>query len=143
MMSVERALVQILDAEGCVVGWALRTTDVVGAAGGGQSLLPVVLTVTGTATAAGVTPLVAAPAAGSHTVVRSVYLRNDGSAPITVQVRDGATAKHNATLQPGSALRMAYPTGGEWALTSATALNLNLSAAGSVAYEVDYWTATP
>lgn len=166
-MGVEKALVQVLDGDGCVIGWALQTTGGGGAAGSipagtnniGDvdiaSALPAgtnnigdvdiaevpYLTVTGTFAASGDNTLVAAPVAGSRLVIVGLTVQNESAVSTTIILKSGATAKRRALLKnQGDGLGLTFAPGREWLLDLASALVLNLSGANSHGYTVDYYT---
>jgi hypothetical protein len=143
-MGMEKAMVQVLDEDGCVVGWALQ---IAGAAAGASPIgtvgitAPELTTVTGTKAAAGDNELIAAPAAGNRLVIVGLTVQNESAVATTVILKSGATAKRRALLQnQGDGLGLAFPAGREWRLGTAQALVLNLSGANSHGYTVDYYT---
>jgi hypothetical protein len=83
------------------------------------------------------TTIVAAPSTGSHLVPHRVQIANAGATATWVYLRDGAsgTKLFGAYLSQGATAVLRFE--GIWHLTTATALVLNTSAAGSVE-----WTAS-
>lgn len=84
------------------------------------------------------TILVSAPSAGNHIRVHRIHASNQSSTPVVVSWRDGAAGtKRYETYLPLGGL-FSIPLKGSWRLTTATALYLNTSAAGSILWHVDY-----
>lgn len=96
----------------------------------------------GTPITATTTSVIAAPSAGSHLRILRVHISNGGSTATWVAVRDGAsgTRHYNTYLMQGCCLSINLNASGPLDLTTATRLDIVLSAAGSVEYEIDYVT---
>jgi hypothetical protein len=96
----------------------------------------------GTPIAATTTSVVAAPSAGSHLRVVRFHASNGGSTATWISIRDGAagTQFYRTYLPQNGVLSLNLNYSGPLDLTSATRLDLVLSAAGSVEYTVDYLT---
>lgn len=96
--------------------------------------------VTSTAASSGDNTLVAAPAAGSHIVVKDIIVQNESSTDTTVILKSGSASVWRAKLlgSLAASLAMSFRTGEEWRLGSAEALVLNLSGANSHGYSVRY-----
>lgn len=96
----------------------------------------------GTPIAATTTSVIAAPSAGNHLRVLRIHMSNGGSTSTWVGVRDGAAGtQHYRTFLPQSGtVSLMLSLSGPLDLTSATRLDIVLSAAGSVEYEIDYLT---
>jgi len=87
------------------------------------------------------TLVVAAPAAGTHLRIKYMHTSNSSATVTDTMFRDGAsgTRRYRATLPQYG--QMAHSTKPDyWDLTSATALYLTTSAAGSIHYTVEYTT---
>lgn len=87
--------------------------------------------------AATATNVVAAPATGNHIRVHVVAFSNGGSTASWVGVRDGASGVVHSNVYLTQGGTVAFDLGG-LDLSSATRLDLVLSAAGSVHYELGY-----
>jgi hypothetical protein len=96
----------------------------------------------GTPITATTTSIIAAPSAGNHLRVLRIHMSNGGSTSTWVAVRDGAAGtQHYRTFLPqGGFLSLDLNQSGPLDLTTATRLDIVLSAAGSVEYEIDYFT---
>ncbi len=96
----------------------------------------------GTPITATTTSVVAAPSAGNHLRVVRIHLSNGGSTSTWVSVRDGASGtQHYRTFLPqNGVVSLNLRLSGPLDLTTATRLDIVLSAAGSVEYEIDYLT---
>lgn len=96
----------------------------------------------GTPITATTTSVIAAPSAGNHLRVSRFLLSNGGSTATWVAIRDGAsgTRYYNAYLVQGSMVGFNLMSSGPLDLTTATRLDIVLSAAGSVEYQIDYYT---
>lgn len=96
----------------------------------------------GTPITATTTSVVAAPAASNHLRVTRFTFSNGGSTSTWVSLRDGAsgTRHYNVYLVQGATISLDLNQSGPLDLTTATRLDIFLSAAGSVEYEVDYLT---
>lgn len=96
----------------------------------------------GTPITATTTSVIAAPSASSHLRVVRFTLSNGGSTATWVGIRDGAagTQHYRVYLVQGSVVSLNLNKTGPLDLTTATRLDLVLSAAGSVEYEIDYLT---
>jgi len=118
-----------------------------GVAGGvAQSVAESIKTLTqisGTAASSGDNSVVAAPSAGNHLVVSAFVVQNEAATANTMILRPGTsstTAWRCLGQNQGDGLSMVFPPGRCWRLPTATALNLNLSAATSCGYSVSYWS---
>ncbi|MFQ5850896.1 MAG: hypothetical protein ACE5JU_09945 [Candidatus Binatia bacterium] len=88
------------------------------------------------ATAAGDTALLAAPGAGVSHYIQKGSVHNGGASPVIVQLKDGATVRWQAELAAdGGGSLFDFGARG-WKLAANTALNGNLSAAGSVDFNI-------
>ena len=95
----------------------------------------------GTAADSGDNTLVAAPGAGLRLVIRQFVVENEDGDEPTAILKQGATAvKRRLTTAKGDGLGVHYPIGGEWRLPENSALVLNLSAANTFGYSVEYLT---
>ncbi len=96
----------------------------------------------GTPITATTTSVIAAPSAGNHLRVVRIFFSNGGATSTWIAVRDGAsgTQHYRAFLPQNGLLTLDLNTSGPLDLTTATRLDIVLSAAGSVEYEVDYFT---
>lgn len=96
----------------------------------------------GTPITATTTSVVAAPSAGNHLRVTRVHISNGGATATWVAVRDGAagTQHYRTYLPQGGCISLNLNQSGPLDLTTATRLDIVLSAAGSVEYEIDYLT---
>lgn len=96
----------------------------------------------GTPITATTTSVISAPAASSHLRVTRFTLSNGGTTATWVGIRDGAagTQHYRMYLVQGSVVSINLNKTGPLDLTTATRLDLVLSAAGSVEYEIDYLT---
>lgn len=96
----------------------------------------------GTPIAATTTSAIAAPSAGSHLRIMRVHLSNGGSTASWVSLRDGAagTQYYRTYLPQNGVLSLNLNQSGPLDLTSATRLDIVMSAAGSVEYTIDYLT---
>lgn len=96
----------------------------------------------GTPITATTTSVVAAPSASNHLRVVRIHMSNGGSTAAWVAVRDGAagTQYYRTYLPQGGAMSINLRGSGLLDLTSATRLDIVLSAAGSVEYTIDYLT---
>jgi hypothetical protein len=81
-------------------------------------------------TTATATPLAAAPAAGIRNHPTSLWWLNTGASAVDGIVLDGATERARFPLPPNVPVPIVLPTG--VVTTAATALNVNLSAVGTV-----------
>lgn len=88
------------------------------------------------------TGVISAPSAGTHLRVVRFHASNGGSTPTWVAIRDGAagTQHYRTYLPQGGAVSLNLNLSGPLDLTTATRLDIVLSAAGSVEYEIDYLT---
>lgn len=104
--------------------------------------LPTHASSNGTPITATTTSVIAAPSAGNHLRAVRFLLSNGGSTATWVAVRDGAagTRHYNTYLPQGGVVTLDLNMSGPLDLTSATRLDIFLSAAGSVEYEIDYLT---
>lgn len=96
----------------------------------------------GTPITATTTSVIAAPSAGSHLRVLRIHLSNGGATSTWISVRDGAsgTQFYRTFLPQNGVLSINLNASGPLDLTTATRLDLVLSAAGSVEYTIDYLT---
>lgn len=96
----------------------------------------------GTPITATTTTVIAAPSAGNHLRIVRFFFSNGGSTASWVAIRDGAsgTQHYRAYLMQGSAVTLDLNVSGPLDLTTATRLDIVMSAAGSVEYEIDYFT---
>lgn len=94
------------------------------------------------ATASGTTTVIAAPAAGQSIHVTSVLLSNQGAAKVRASLRagtGGADRLRGTLAADGGGLREGYAPA--WKLPAATALVVNLGAAGDVDVNVHFYVA--
>jgi hypothetical protein len=75
-------------------------------------------------------PIAVAAAAGIRNQLTSLWAINTGASAVDLIILDGATERHRYTLPPNVPVSVPFPTG--IVTTAATALNANLSAAGTV-----------
>lgn len=96
----------------------------------------------GTPIAATTTGVIAAPSAAHHLSIKRFLLSNGGATATWVALRDGAAGtKHYVTYLPqNGVVSLNLRASGALNLTTATRLDIYLSAAGSVEYEIDYET---
>ena len=92
--------------------------------------------------AATTTGVIAAPSAGSHLRVVRIHMSNGGSTSTWIAIRDGAagTQFYRTFLPLNGAMSLNLSQSGPLDLTTATRLDIVLSAAGSVEYTIDYLT---
>lgn len=107
-----------------------------------SSVAPSHVSSNGTPITATTTSVVAAPSAGNHLRVVRIHMSNGGSTATWVYVRDGAsgTKHYPAYLPQGGMLSINLNSSGPLDLTTVTRLDIVLSAAGSIEYEIDYLT---
>lgn len=97
--------------------------------------------IAGTKNASGDNTLVAAPGAGLNIVVQAIVIQNESAVPTTILLKSGSTTKMRQLLQnQGDVYGRAWEDGSEWELGENEALVLNLSAANSHGYNIEYWT---
>lgn len=96
----------------------------------------------GTPITATTTSVIAAPSASNHLRIKRFTVSNGGTTPTWVSLRDGAagTQHYRVYLVQGSVVSINLDRSGPLDLTTATRLDIVLSAAGSIEYEVDYLT---
>lgn len=96
----------------------------------------------GTPITATTTTVIAAPSAGNHTRITRFLLSNGGATACWTALRDGAagTRHYNSYLLQGSMVGGNLMSTGPLDLTTATRLDIFMSAAGSVEYQIDYVT---
>jgi hypothetical protein len=96
----------------------------------------------GTPIVATTTGIVSAPSSGNHLRLMRLHASNGGATSTWVAWRDGAagTQHYRSFLPTGGTVSMNLAGSGPLDLTTATRLDIVLSAAGSVEYEVDYQT---
>lgn len=96
----------------------------------------------GTPITATTTSVIAAPSASTHLRVLRIHISNGGATPTWAAVRDGAagTQHYRTYLPQGGVMSLNLNLSGPLDLTTATRLDIVLSAAGSVEYEIDYLT---
>lgn len=96
----------------------------------------------GTPISSTTTSIIAAPSASTHLRVVRIHMSNGGSTSTWVAVRDGAAGtQHYRTFLPqNGTMSLNLNLSGPLDLTTATRLDIVLSAAGSVEYEIDYLT---
>lgn len=96
----------------------------------------------GTPITATTTSVIAAPSAGNHLRIVRIHISNGGATPTWIRLRDGAAGtQHYPVYYPqGGVYTSDLRQSGPLDLTSATRLDLVLTAAGSVEYEIDYQT---
>lgn len=95
----------------------------------------------GTKAVAGDNEIIAAPAAGNRIVVSYLMAQLEADSPTTIIWKAGAADAYRLYAPSiGAALVKDFPAGREWRLPDGTALNLNLSAANSTGYTVEYRT---
>ena len=97
--------------------------------------------IAGTKNASGDNTLIAAPGAGMNIVVSSIVIQNESAIPTTILLKSGSTVLMRHLLQnQGDVFGRAWENGAELELGDNEALILNLSAANSHGYNVEYWT---
>ena len=108
---------------------------------GYRAQIPVVQTATGTVGASGDTPILATPGVGLRLALISVSIRNNSGVNNLVTLKEtvsGLVISTVPTTAVGSGDTSLYP----WPLLKALAFNqglsINLSAANSIAYTIDY-----
>lgn len=96
----------------------------------------------GTPIAATTTTVISAPSAGNHLRVVRYYFSNGGATASWVGIRDGAsgTKYYMTYMVQGSVASLDLNMSGPLDLTTATRLDIYMSAAGSVEYTIDYLT---
>ena len=96
----------------------------------------------GTPITATATSVISAPSSGNHLRVVRIHISNGGSTATWVSVRDGAsgTQHYRSYLVQGATMSLNLNQSGPLDLTTATRLDVVLSAAGSVENEIDYLT---
>lgn len=96
----------------------------------------------GTPITATTTSVVAAPSTGNHLRVMRIHFSNGGATSTWIGVRDGAAGtKHYMSYLPqGGTVSINLASSGALDLTTATRLDIFLSAAGSIEYEIDHQT---
>lgn len=86
------------------------------------------------------TSVVSAPSAGNHLIPKRIHATNTSSTAVLITWRDGvAGAKRYPAYLPQGGIQ-SLKLDGSWELTTATALYLTTSAAGSIEWHVDYET---
>jgi len=108
---------------------------------GYRSQLPVVQTATGTTAALGDTPVIASPGVGLRLALLSVSIRNNNGANNLVTLKEtasGLVLDTTPTTAVGSGNTSTYPFPAMKTLAFNQGLTINLSAANSIAYTVDY-----
>lgn len=103
--------------------------------------MPITYTiVSGAAASSGDNSLIAAPSTGERIVVTAFTIQNESAVATTMILRDGTTSKWRYLGQTqGAGQTVVFPPGREWKLTTATALQLNLSGANSCGYTIQYY----
>ena len=88
------------------------------------------------------TGVISAPSAGNHLTITRFHIANGGSTATWVALRDGAagTQYYRTYLPQGGVISLNLNATGVLNLTTATRLDIVLSAAGSVEYTIDYLT---
>jgi len=106
------------------------------------ALVPSRASSNGTPITATTTGVITAPSAGNHIRVTRIHLANGGSTACWASIRDGAsgTKFYPVYLVQGAIFSVNLETSGPLDLTTATRLDIVLSAAGSVEYTIDYKT---
>lgn len=96
----------------------------------------------GTPITATTTSVIAAPGAGSHLEIGRIHMTNASATAATVSIRDGAagTQSFESYLPQGGIISVDLAKSGYLPLTSATRLDIVLSAAGSISYTIGYLT---
>lgn len=96
----------------------------------------------GTPITATTTSVIAAPSAGNHLRVVRIHISNGGATATWISIRDGAagTQYYRTFLPQNGVLSLNLKMSGPLDLTTATRLDIVLSAAGSVEYTIDYLT---
>jgi hypothetical protein len=86
------------------------------------------------------TDVIPAPSAGNHLRIVRAHISNGGATATWVGLRDGAagTQHYRTYLVQGATMSLNLNQSGPLDLTTATRLDLVLSAAGSVEYEIDH-----
>lgn len=96
----------------------------------------------GTPISSTTTSVIAAPSAGNHLRVVRIHLSNGGATATWVHIRDGAagTKFYPVYLVQGASVSLNLKMSGPLDLTTATRLDIVMSAAGSLEYQIDYLT---
>jgi|GEM_PF-6642721 len=86
------------------------------------------------------TGVVSAPGSNKHIRVLRIHISNGGSTSTWVAVRDGSSGtQHYRTYLPqNGVISLNLKSSGPLKLSSNTRLDIVLSAAGSIEYEIDY-----
>ena len=84
-------------------------------------------------------PMIGAAAAGLKRHITAAQMINTGAAAVDVFILDGTTERWRMTLPPNVPFPVEFPT--ELTTTAATALNVNLSATGTVRFNAQGYTA--
>lgn len=95
---------------------------------------------TGTAGASGVNTLIAAPGAGKQLKIVKLQLQNESSTATVAVLKFGTVAKWRIkTPADSTSLSAPIPDGSEWGVGTNLALVLDLGAANSHGYNVQYY----
>lgn len=110
--------------------------------GGIKAAVPTRVSSNSTAITGTTTSIIAAPSAGNHLRIVRLHAANGGSTATWLRWRDGAAGtQHYATYLPQNGVfSINLNLSGPLDLTTATRLDIVMSAAGSIEYEVDYFT---
>lgn len=110
-----------------------------GPEGWSRERVETVTPITGTASASGDNLLLAAPGSGKCLVIYYWKVQLEADAETTMILKDGANDcyRHFATAKEGGETKTCEP-GREWRLAENSALNLHLSAANQVGYNIEY-----
>lgn len=101
---------------------------------------PSIASSNGTPITATTTSVIAAPSAGNHLRIVGIHISNGGATAAWVAVRDGAAGtRHYNTYLPQGGVISKNINFIPLDLTTATRLDVFLSAAGSVEYEISYY----
>lgn len=92
----------------------------------------------GTKAAAGNNTLIAAPGVGNRIVVWAFVIQNESTTATTMILKDAVDRWRVLAQYQGQGLAIAFDTLKPWRLNENTALTLNLSAANSCGYSVQY-----
>lgn len=124
-------VVGLVDELGNELGSALQTKGIRTAAG--------TISASGDTTAIDISAL-SGYVSGDLIVLTSMRIQNESGSPNTVLIKDGATTLARAyTSVAGSGFDRQYSPGRELRLTADTDLILNLSAANSIGYSIEYY----
>lgn len=96
--------------------------------------------ITGTISTSGNNTIIAAPGVGYNIVISAITVQNESANATTIIVKSASTNKFRQLLQnQGDVFGRAWERGSEFELGENEALVINLSAANSCGYNVEYW----